>query len=586
MTALAVAVPQEAAALPPWLAAVADNAAYQWAIGAWRRSAKVEGAWFDATKADAIVANWPRIFRLTNDRFKGVPFKLLLWQEITVRLLVGWKKPIEIIDPATHLPQIVHVRLFRQLDVWIPRKNGKSEFLATLAVLFFVMEKVPGAEAYVFGRNEDQGRVPFAKMKDIILEAVGLKDDRQGNERITFTDRGIYLRETASLCQLLTGSPDGKHGRSPTVILGDEIHEWKSRELADTLRQGTGARLQPIELYGSTTGRKQNLVGYQWFEEAMAVLRGELDDPTRLVVFFGIDENDDWTDEATWRKANPSLGLTPTLDYLRGEYRKAKGRPAAEAVFQCYHLNRWVDQVSAWLPRDKWAACTVDPMSWPLLYGRHKGRKAYLTADVSATRDITALMITIPPDESCDRWVFIPLFWVPADTLEERATGDRRVNWKRWVEIGALRTTPGDFVDQNFVMKAILHAGRDFDVQGFGFDPWNARKLVADLQAEGMSVDLMVEMRQGHATLGAPTKELERLVFAGKIEHGGHPVLAWMASHCTVRFDANLNYVPDKKSSLDKIDGIAAGVMGIGLAQGEQEDGMAGYLDHLTGAAA
>lgn len=562
-----------AAPYPEWLAKVADDPQYEWAVSAWDRAAAVEGAWFDHAKADAVVKRWPEIFRLTNDRFKGVPFRLVLWQEITVRLLVGWKKPIEVIDPLTHLPSTVHIRVFRRLDLWIPRKNGKSEFLAALAVLFFVLEKVQGAEAYVFARNEDQGRVPFSKMRSIIEEANGLTEDAHGNVRITFTDKGIFLRETSSLCQLLTGAPDGKHGRSPTVIAGDEIHEWKTRELADTLRQGTGARLQPIELYASTAGRKQNRVGYEWFEESLSIMRGEIDDPTTLVVYFGIGEEDDWTDEANWRKANPSLGLTPTLDYLRTEFRKAKGRPAQEAVFQCYHLNRWVDQISGWIPRSKWAACTDDKNSWPDLWEKHAGRRAFLACDVSSTRDITALVVLLPPDDEHECWVIIPRFWVPEATLDERAEQDRRVDWHRWVKLGALETTAGDAVDQDIVKEAILTATGHFDIQQFGFDRWNASKLVTDLQKDGMDADLMVEMRQGHQTLGAPTKQLERLVFAEKLEHGGQPVLAWMAGHCSVRFDANLNYVPDKKNSLDKIDGIAATVMALGLAiSGEDEE--------------
>ncbi|MQU72350.1 terminase large subunit [Sinorhizobium meliloti] len=475
--------------------------------------------------------------------------------------------------------------MFRRLDLWIPRKNGKSEFLAALAVLFFVLEKVHGAEAYVFGRNEDQGRVPFGKMQDIIREADGLMEDVQGNERISLHDKSIFLRETTSLCQLLTGAPDGKHGRSPTVIVGDEIHEWKTRDLADTLRQGTGARLQPIELYASTAGRKQNRTGFEWFEESISIMRAEIDDPTTLVVFFGIDEDDDWTAESTWRKANPSLGLTPTLDYLRTEFKKAKGRPAQESIFQCYHLNRWVDQLSGWIPRPKWAACTGDATSWQELWKRHKGRKAFLACDVSSTRDLTALVVVVPPDDENEKWVIIPLFWVPEDTLDERAEQDRRVDWKRWVRDGALRTTPGDSVDQTFVQEAIKDACAQFDVQAFGFDPWNARKLAGDLQHDGMDAELQVEMRQGHQTLSGPTKEFERLVFAGKVEHGGHPVLAWMAGHCTVRFDVNLNYVPDKKNSLDKIDGIIATVMGVGLAMGEEESGMDDYFKSLAGAA-
>lgn len=556
---------------PDWLSDVVDDPQYAWAISAWDRAAAVEGAWFDHAKADAVADRWPKIFRLTNDRFKGVPFKLVKWQEITVRLLVGWKKPIDVIDPLTHKPSIEHIRVFRRLDLWIPRKNGKSEFLAALAVLFFVLEKIQGAEAYVFARNEDQGRVPFSKMRSIIEEANGLTEDAHGNVRITFTDKGIYLRETQSLCSLLTGAPDGKHGRSPTVIAGDEIHEWKTRELADTLRQGTGARLQPIELYASTAGRKQNRVGFEWFEESLAIMCGEIEDPTTLVVYFGVDEEDDWTDEVNWRKANPSLGLTPTLDYLRTEFRKARGRPAQEAVFQCYHLNRWVDQLSGWIPRSKWAACTQDPLSWPKLRDMHKGRKAYLACDVSSTRDLTALVAVLPPDNVCDKWVLIPDFWVPAATLDERADQDKRVDWKRWVRDGALRTTPGDSVDQSFVQKAIEEACSHFDVQAFGFDPWNARKLAGDLQLDGMDAELQIEMRQGHQTLSPPTKELERLIFALKIEHGGHPVLAWMFGHSTVRFDANLNYVPDKKNSLDKIDGVVATVMGVGLAMVVEE---------------
>jgi len=563
---------------PEWLADVADDPAYAWAVSGWKRAAAVPGAWFDHAKADRIVERWPQIFRLTNDRFKGVPFRLVKWQELAVRLLVGWKKPIEVIDAATHLPSVEHVRVFRRLDLWIPRKNGKSEFLAALAVLFFVLEKVHGAEAYVFGRNEDQGRVPFGKMQDIIREADGLMEDVQGNERISLHDKSIFLRETTSLCQLLTGAPDGKHGRSPTVIVGDEIHEWRSRDLADFLRQGTGARLQPIELYASTAGRKQNRVGFEWFEESIGILQGDVDDPTTLVIYFGIDEEDDWTDEAVWKKANPSLGLTPTLDYLRTEFKKAKGRPAQEAIFQCYHLNRWVDQLSGWIPRSKWTACGDAAKSWKALWEKHKGRKAFLACDVSSTRDITALVAVLPPDETCEKWVVLPKFWVPADTLDERAQEDRRVNWKQWVADGALFTTPGDAVDQTFVQEAIKDACGHFDVIAFGFDPWNARKLAGDLQHDGMAADLQVELRQGHQTLGGPTKEFERLVFAGKIEHGGHPVLAWMAGHCTVRFDVNLNYVPDKKNSLDKIDGIVAAVMGVGLAM-QVEDEQSVYED-------
>jgi phage terminase large subunit-like protein len=216
----------------------------------------------------------------------------------------------------------------------------------------------------------------------------------------------------------------------------------------------------------------------------------------------------------------------------------------------------------------------------------HKGRKAYLAVDVSSTRDLTAMVAVLPPDADHEKWVIIPRFWVPEDTLGERAEQDRRVDWQAWVRATALLTTPGDSVDQAFVQEAVKDTFGHFDVHAFGFDPWNARKLAGDLQHDGMDPELQVEMRQGHQTLSGPTKELERLVFAGKVEHGGHPVLAWMFGHCSVRFDVNLNYVPDKKNSLDKIDGVIGTVMGVGLAMSVEEDTLSGYLQHLAGQAA
>jgi phage terminase large subunit-like protein len=556
---------------PPWLARVAGDPVYAWAVSGWERAATVEGAWFDHAKADAVIARWPTIFRLTDDRFKGIPFRLLPWQELTVRLLIGWKKPIDVIDAATHAPSRVQVRIFRRLDLWIPRKNGKSEFLAALGVLFFVLEKLPGGQAFVFGRDEDQGRIPFAKMRAMIEVAEGVAEDASGNRRITFTRNSMMVRETGAICLLLTGSPDGKHGKSPSLILGDEIHEWATREVADTLRQGTGSRLQPVELYASTAGRKESRVGFEWYEESLAILAGSIDDSTTLVVHFAIADDDDWEDEATWRKANPSLGLTPTLDYLRTEHRKARGRPVREALFQCYHLNRWVDQVGGWLPKAKWQACSGALDGWRTLVERARGRRAWGACDVSSTRDITALVWLFEPDEDDPHWLILPRFWVPEATLTERAETDRRVDWHAWARSGALETTPGDAVDQNFVAKAIQDGFAAFDPVLFGFDPWNARKLAGDLQADGIDAERMIEVRQGHRTLAEATARFERMVFAGEVDHGNHPVLAWMASLARVRFDANLNYVPDKKSSRDKIDGIVATVTALAVALSEPE---------------
>ncbi len=556
--------------LPEWLARHADAPIYDWARLAWQRAAATEGAWFDHAKADAVVALWPDVFRLTVDRFAGKTFRLLPWQEIVVRLLVGWKIPIEVLDAETGEPEVLHVRLFRRLLLWVPRKNGKSEFLAALALMFWVLEGVVGGEGYVFARDEDQAFTIFNKMKAMIALKAQFAADIQAHKK------SLYLKPCAALFQLLTGAEDGKHGKNPTVIVGDEMHEWRSRVIEKTLRQGTGGRLQPIELYASTAGLKTNVTGVTLWDESLSILEGRVSDATTLVVVFAADPDAAWNDEAVWATANPSLGLSPTLHYLRREAAIAADNPRAQAEFKCYHLNQWVDATVRWLNMAAYDKCSKNRKGWKSAWERMKGRRCYAAVDVSSTQDVTALILLFPPEGDETKWTVVCRFWVPEETMALRVKNDR-VPYDKWVAEGAMETTPGDYVDQNYPMRALQKAGEDFELLGAGFDPWNARKLMSDLQADGMDADLQVEVRQGIPTLGEPTKEFERLIYAGQLDHGWHPVLRWMAKNAVVRFDENLNFAPAKKRSAEKIDGVIAAVMCIAVAHASVEEGPSVY---------
>ena len=545
---------------PNWITAAADRG-WEWARIQWQRAASQPGAWFDAKKADAAVTIFPKIFRLTEDRFAGRSFKLALWQEVIVRLLVGWKAPVEIRDDETGPMRVEQVRLFRRLMLWVPRKNGKSEFLAALGLLFFALDSVVGGQGFCFARDEKQARVVFDKMKAMIAMSPGLASEAKSFKK------SIWLPKIRSAFELLSGKPEGKHGRSPTVIVGDEMHEWDSAELANTLRQGTGARLQPIELYASTAGLKTNPTGWALWEESLAILDGRIDDPSSLVVVFAVEAEADFLDESNWTKANPSLGISPTMQFLRREAGLAADNPRAEAHFRCYHLNQWIDAVTRWLNLRKWDACTADKNSWAATVEASglKGRRCYGAFDISSTEDITALVWAFPPDETETKWKLLCRFFVPEESLARRVKQDR-VSYDRWEKLGALTQTPGDYVDQDFVKNAVLEGMEAFDVINIGYDSWNATKLYTDLVKEGVPEEKFLAMRQGHQTLGEPTKLFEKLVMSGQLDHGGHPVLRWMAGNAAVRFDENLNYVPTKKRSAEKIDGIVAGIMAVGLS--------------------
>jgi phage terminase large subunit-like protein len=518
------------------------------------RVPEFEGARFDADRAARCIAFFPTYLRLTKAEWAGKPFHLADWQAVEVARFFGWLRP----DGT---------RVYRRMAVWVARKNGKTEFLAGISLLALIIDREYGGEGYCIARDKDQAKIVFGKM----AEMVSLAPKAFADEFDTFKTAIVYTR-LASSFKPLSGRADGKHGLSMSVLAGDEVHEWTDDQLYTFVHQSCAARRQPAEFLASTAGRKATY-GHEFYEHCLDVAEGRVSDPELLVVIHAAGPDDDWSDEATWRKANPNLGVSPKLEYLRAEHAKAKRLPRLENDFRRYHLNQWVEQETRWLPMDDWRRCTAvpeDKTAWQSLAERCRGRRAYGGLDLASTNDITALVWVFPPDETCDRWIWLPRLWVPAAAIKYRPQKDR-ARFEQWAACGALIETPGNVTDYDFVESAVLQDAAQFEVvKGPAIDRWNATQVAIHLGEGGLPVEMF---GQGFASMSAPMKEIERQVLSHAIEHGSHPVLDWMASNITVKADDAGNLKPSRSNRSLKIDGIVAGIMGTGLAIGDKADG-------------
>ncbi|GEP12265.1 terminase large subunit [Methylobacterium gnaphalii] len=552
--ALAVAPPP----VPEWVRSCEGDPALAFVMLHWQRAAATPGAWFDADLAEAVVAMWPTWFRHTEGRWAGKPFHLTVWQAAIVRLLVGWKGP-------------EGFRLFRRLFLWIARKNGKSEFLAALTLLFWICDGEKGGQAYAMARNEAQAKIVFEKAKTMVRMSPAFADQVQPFKK------SMFLPELFARFEVLSGNAEGKHGLSASVTCGDEMHEWPDGVLYTTLHQSIAARDQPIELYGSTAGLKGSRnYGWTLWEECLSIQSGALDDPATLVAIFAAAPEDDWTDEAVWRKANPNLGISPKLDYLRAECAKAKDSPRLENDFRRYHLNQWTEQTVRWLSLVRWDACAPDKEAWKRFPDELRGRKCFGALDLSSVSDITAWVLVFPPDEPGERWKVLVRAWCPAESIELRSRRDR-VPYDLWARERALFKTDGDVVDYGVIERQVIADAELYDLQGVAIDRWNATGTAIRLSEDGCNV---VMFGQGFASMSAPSKEFERLVTAGLLDHGGHPVMRWMIGHIAIKTDDAGNIKPTKERSGEKIDIPVAGIMGVGLAIGDQVEGPSVYEDH------
>jgi len=530
--------------------------------------------WFDEEAADAAARFFPDHLCLTEGEWAGKPFVLEGWQEDDIiRPAFGWKRP----DGT---------RRYRRIYVWVPRKNGKTELAAGIALLVLVGDAEEAGQVYSIATDKDQARLVFDKATAMVGRSETLSD------ALVCLKPSIYCPELNASFKPLSGKPGGKHGLSTSGLVGDEIHEWTSRELYQFIHDSESARRQPLEFLISTAGKK-GTYGEEAWEECQKILDGTIDDPETLVVVYAADADDDWTDEAVWHKANPNLGVSKKLDWMRNEARRAKQLPRLVNGFKNYQLNIWTEQATLWLPIDGlddegrafgWDHC-AGPVVWKDLERRLEGLRCFGGLDLSAVQDISALVWWFPQQAGLDVPAVLARFFKPEGLLDHHSKRDK-LPYRRWRDEGALVATPGNVVDYAWIQDQILRDAERFRVAhvgnhkreagqgGLAIDRWNATQTAVELEQEGLPVVLF---GQGYASMAAPSAELERLVLSNGFHHGGHPVLRRHAQVVAVETDPAGNIKPAKNKSTERIDGIVAQVMAMGIAAKDEGDGQSVY---------
>ena len=501
---------------------------------------KAKDSVYNKSAADYAV-NFIECLCHTKGTWAGKRFELIDWQEQIIRDIFGTLKPNG-------------YRQFNTAYVEIPKKQGKSELAAAVALLLTCGDGEERAEVYGCAADRQQASIVFEVAADMVRMCPAL------NRRVKIlaaTKRIIYT-PTNSFYQVLSAEAYSKHGFNIHGVVFDELHTQPNRKLFDVMTKGSGdARMQPLYFLITTAGTDTHSICYETHQKAKDILEGRKVDPTFYPVIYGADEGDDWTDPKTWKKANPSLGITVGIDKVVAACESAKQNPAEENSFRQLRLNQWVKQAVRWMPMEKWDKCEIAFNEDEL-----EGRVCYGGLDLSSTTDITAFVLVFPPTDENDKYYILPYFWIPEDNIALRVSRDH-VPYEIWKQQGFLETTEGNVVHYAYIEKFIEKLGERFNIREIAFDRWGAVQMVQNLEGMGFTV---VPFGQGFKDMSPPTKELMKLVLEGKIAHSGHPVLHWMMDNVCARTDPAGNIKMDKEKSTEKIDGAVATVMALDRA--------------------
>lgn len=463
-------------------------------------------------------------------------------------LLTDWQKR-DIIRPVFGTFRPDGTRQYRQVLVEMPRKNGKTQLAAAVALVLLFADAEPGAEIYSAAADKDQARLVFGEAKRMLEASPVLH-----NKAVVYKD-ALEVPATWSVYRVLSADAPTKHGLNPHGVIVDELHVHKNRDLWDALTTAQGTRRQPLTFVITTAGVfDRNSLCFQLHEYGRDVRTGIRDDASFLSVWYGAGPDEDWKSPAVWKAANPAYDDFLSSEFIEAEFRQARELPARQNAFRRLYLNQWVQQTTRWIPLELWDAGNTHPIAETDMIGRLCDGGL----DLGSVSDLSAWVLCFECQNDPDALDVMARFWVPEAALTNQRNPNAAL-YQQWVEDGYLETTPGSVTDHDFITAAIVKDAQRFNLRSLAIDRlFQGQQVMLDLAAEGLEV---FPLGQGYLSQGAPMKEFERRWSAKRIHHGGHPILRWMADNVEVKPDpaGNLKLVkPHGANDPRKIDGIQA----------------------------
>lgn len=519
---------------------------------------QAEGARFDVGRVKKALAALGQ-FRHTKGRWARDGRRLRLgegldpWQVVwAIAPIFGWVAHDEEID--------AEVRIIRTAWIEIPRKGGKSTLSSGLGNVLLLADGEIGAEVYAAAASKDQAGRVFEDAKTMC------QTSEKARRKTRILAGVITVPHTGGVFRALSKIAETAHGLNVHGAVIDEVHVHKKRDLIDAIETGTGAREQPLIIFITTA---DEAVEGSIYDEKHTYTRNcanrVVEDHSHYGVVWAADEKDDPFAESTWRKANPGLGTSPTVSYLRKEAQKAKTTPTYFPTFCRLHLNLRMRDQARLVDMRQW-----DDAAGPCNLDALKGRRAWGGFDLAAVSDISAWWLGVESPKPGIELEMFWRFWLPEDAVDDLVK-KTQVPIRDWVRDGWITVTEGNVIDYSVIRDAALEDCKPLSMQRISYDRMFAGQMVQEIDAELKRVEI-TPVAQTFYGSGPAVKELQRLLGSGaekrkpRMLHNGNPVARWMASVVEAKNDGqdNLRLVkPDRAKSGSRIDGMSAMVTGL-----------------------
>ena len=480
---------------------------------------------FDIKKAQRPIEFIEDVCRQSKGKWNGKPLKLELFQKAMIEAAFGF------VDELGH-------RKYKKVIFFVARKNGKSVLDSAIGTYMLVADGEGGAEIYSIATKKEQSKIVWEEAKRMINKSPLKKI-------IRCLIGGIYYDKKDSYFRALASDSNSLDGLNSHLVIADEVHAWKDKNLLDVMYDSMSAREQPMLLETSTMGTiRQNVFDIE-YDYASQVIDGTIEDETLLPIIYELDDEKEWLNEECWYKSNPALGVIKSIKDLRDKVERAKANPIELVNLLCKDFNVRQNSVNAWL--------TFEELNNEEIYSEWKDNYCIGGCDLSSTTDLTcATLLGVVKGKIRVK----QMYWIPTNYLEKKITEDK-IPYDKWLKLGWLRLSGDSKIDYHDITKWFMEEVQNNDLRPLwiGYDSWNAEFWKQEMIENGFD---MVEVRQGYKTESAPLKQMKADLMDKKINYNNNPILKWNLSNVAIKQDDNENIMITKEKSKQRIDGVAS----------------------------
>lgn len=492
--------------------------------------------YFDAKSGERVIKFIESYCRNTEGDQQGELIKLIDWQKQILLDVFGWKH------------KDTGYRRYKYIYIEIPKKNGKSTFLAAVTLYLLGWDGEKGARIYGAAADRDNARIIFDTAKNMVELSPELSAELETYQY------SITHPDTLSSYKVISADASTKHGANLQSVLIDEVAMQPNDNLYNTLRKGIANRKQP-QIWMLTTAQVVETFGHKLHKYAKSIMDGVINDERWYVRIYGATDDDDPYSKETWHKANPSLGITLPKRYFHEEVQEIKNDPSQLNIFKRLHLNIWTSTTQSWHIADIWDECNIKHVNPDEL----KGRPCFGGLDLAYNDDMNSFVLIFPPHGEDPNTHIIPYFWIPERTVIERAKREH-TQFLQWTKDDVVYTQPYEAIDLQDIAADILEIIDGHQFLALGYDKYRADEAIRKLEGEGVSC---LAFRQGPVTFNVVIERLQKLVMNKTLNHGGNPVLRWQVGNVQLYEDRENNKWVHKQKSTGKIDGIVAALNGM-----------------------